>query len=482
MMIQTCIAIFLPTLLGFLIIAVILRNDKETPLGERIGLSFPLGAGILTLQMFLMGILRVPLILFNTTLPVLVELVGLAACIWAAGILLIPRPSSGLLAEITCAKNHRVKKCAFAILALWIGAKLGSVFLEAYLRPIYSADSWKVWSSCAKIFFNSHSLLLDAPAQDFFGGNAIRRIIFYPLHTNLIQVWMSLWMGVFDEVLIKFYNPVYLLSMAIVFYYISLRETSRILALTILAIILSSPFLSYHSVEANSDLMLGVYIFFASAAFLKAMRGNSAYWILTGIYSAEALFTKEEAFFFILPLLLSAIGYLKFDTEKSHGKLAYIRALLAPLLAVIPWYIFIACYGLGWKEMADWGVNYNYSLLINDPNRITEHLTFHPEIITGYLYWLASLENFNVIILFFPLLLITKKKIQKESLHLLFPIVCYMIFFLLVYMFTVYYIWFLIGTIFYRNILTCYPAICLLTVLLLKKDNSFSRNTEENQD
>jgi 4-amino-4-deoxy-L-arabinose transferase-like glycosyltransferase len=482
MMIQTCIAIFLPTLLGFFIIAVILRNDKETPLGERIGLSFPLGAGILTLQMFLLGILRVPLTLFNTTLPVLAELFGLAIWIWGTGILLIPRPSSGLLAEMACPKNHWVKKCIFSILAIWIGAKLGSVFLEACLRPIYSTDSWRVWSAGAKVFFDARSLLLDAPAQDFFGKSAVSRIIFYPLHANLIQVWMSLWIGTFDEVLVKFYNAIYLLSMAIGFYYISIRETNRILALALLAIILSSPLLSYHSIESNSDLMLGVYLFFASASFLKAMRKKAAYWILTGIYSAEALFIKQEAFFFILPLIISAIGYLKFDTEKSHRKPAHILLLLVPFLAVIPWYIFTVYYGLGWEKMAGWIGNLNSSYLVNDPHRITEHMTFHPEIITGYLCWLASLNNFNVIIIFFPLLLITKKRIYKESLYLMFPIICYMIFFILIYMFSSYYVWFLNGTVFYRNILTCYPAICLLTLLLLKKDDSFNRDTEEDHD
>lgn len=41
MMLSTAIAIFLPTLLGFLIITIILRNDKETFFGERIGLFFP---------------------------------------------------------------------------------------------------------------------------------------------------------------------------------------------------------------------------------------------------------------------------------------------------------------------------------------------------------------------------------------------------------------------------------------------------------
>jgi hypothetical protein len=474
MMIQIFTAIFLPTLLGFFIISVILRNDQETLLGERIGLSFPLGAGILTLQTFLMGVLRIPLTLFNTTIPIVVELAGLATWIWWEGIILIRKPSSGLIAEIIGPKNNWMKKFVFFILSLWIAAKLGSVFLEASFRPIYSADSWKVWSACTKVFLSSHSLLLDVPSQDFFGRDAVNRIIFYPLHTNLIQLWMSLWMGTFDEVLIKFYNPVYLLSMAIVFYYFSMRETNRLTALILLIIFLSSPLLSYHSVEANSDLMLGVYLLFASASFLKAMRGATAYWILTGIYASEALFTKQEAFFFILPLLLSAIGYFKFNMRNGDRKISNILRLLFPLLMIIPWYIFIVHYGFGWDKMADWTNNYTSNILGNDPNKITEHLTFHPEIIAGYLFGLVSLENFNVIILFLPIFLIANGKPTKESLHLLLPIACYMLFFLMIYIFTAYYAWFLYGAAFYRNVLTCYPTICLLIVLLLKKSAASS--------
>jgi hypothetical protein len=342
MILSICIAIFLPTLLGFFIIAVILGNDEETPLGERIGLSFPLGAGILTLQIFLLGLLRIPLTLFSTTVPLCVELFLFAIWIWRKKILLTPppRPASGLYAEFSSPKNHWMKKCAFAILALWIGAKLGSIFLLTGLRPIYAWDAWDNWSAGAKVFFSSHSLLLDAPAPDFFGKNAVDRIIVYPLHNNLLQVWMSLWIGKFDDVFVKFSSPTYLLSMAICFYYITAREINRLCALAVLAIVLSSPMLSYHSIELYGDLMLGIYLFFASASFLKAMRGNISYWILTGLYSAEALFTKQEAFFFVLPLLLSAILYLGSDTKKNPRLFSHISLLLIPFLLVIPWYAF----------------------------------------------------------------------------------------------------------------------------------------------
>lgn len=479
MILTAFIAILLPTLLGFFIIAVILRNEKETPLGERIGLSFPLGAGIITLQMFLLGIVRIPLTLFNCAFPVFVELAILAVWIWRQKIILIPRPAPGLFSEFTSPQNHWLKKCAFAILLLWIGAKICSVFLETGLRPIYSWDGWTVWSAGAKTFYYTHSLMLDASAQDFFGKSAVHRIMVYPLHSHLIQVWISLWSGTFDDVLVKFHNPVYFLSMAVCFYYISIREIKKIPALILLVIVLGAPLLSYHAIEGNSDLMLSVYLFLASGSFLKAMKGNAPYCVLTGIYSAEALLTKQEAFFFILPLLLSAIVYFKFDIKGRAEKSAGILPLLTPFLAVIPWYIFTFYYGLGWEKMADWIVGHAASSIGADSNGINPLLTFHPEVIIGYFYWLASLHNFNVIIFFLPLLLIAQKKLSRESLHILFPIVCYMLFFLSIYMFTRYYAWFLMGTIFYRNVLTCYPVICLLTILLLKNYDSFKPASEK---
>jgi len=467
----TCIAILLPTILGFFIIAVILRNDVETTLGERIGFSFPLGAGILTLQMFLLGVLRVPLTLLNTTAPIVVELIGLAIWICWKKIPFIPiisKPESSLFDEFSSSQNHWAKKCVFAILLLWIVAKIGSVFLLTGLRPIYSWDAWAEWSAGAKVFYNAHSLLLDAPAQDFFGKSALLRMIFYPLHNTLLQIWISLWNGTFDEVLVKFCNPIYLLCLAICFYYTTVRETNRILALTLLVIILSSPLMSYHAIELNSDLMLGVYLFLASVSLLKAMRGNVAYWILTGVYSTEALFIKEHAFFFILPLILSAIVYLSFDIKRDHWKF-HILSMLIPFLAIIPWYIFVHYYGLGFEALQSFANPVYNAIFSEDPNRINKYLTFHPEILTGYFYWFVTLNNFNVILFFSPLLLIAHGKLTKESLYLLFPIVCYMLSFIILYMFTIAFAWFLWGTIFFRNTLIFYPTICLLIVLLLKK-------------
>jgi hypothetical protein len=446
-------ALLLPSLLGFCILALLLRDDGNTPLLERLCLSFPLGAGFLTMQMFVLGLLRVPLTLPFTALPVAFEVIALSAWIARKRIPAIPKPSFGLIEELFSSRTGRARKAALALLALWAGIKLASVFVETGLRPIYAWDSWANWSVGAKLFYYAKSLLLDVPAADFFTRGAVLRITSYPVHNPLMQMWLSLWTGRFDEVLVKFWTPVYLLSMSLYLYQFAQRELNRIAAMGLLVIFLGSPLLSYHAVEVYSDLPLGAYLVFALASFLYAMRGRKSYWPLVGLFLAEAVFTKDEAVFFAAPLLLSAAVYIWRHAKERSERRALLVRLLAPLLLAAPWYVFKFSHALGL------GADF-----------IKLEFTFHPEIIWPALLGFLSLENFNVVLFFFPILLLVSGKPSREFLHLLFAVVCYAAFFLSVYVFTTfYYGHFLKGTVFYRNILTYYPGILLLTVLLLGK-------------
>lgn len=467
----TALSILLPTVLGFLLLTVILKNDEETPLGERIGLSFPLGAGILTLQIFLLGVMRIPLTLFNTTAPLVVEFFLLGMFICRGNIPLLPRikgPDSSLLNEFVSRKNHWSKKLLLIILMIWVCAKIISVFSITYFRPIFSWDAWAEWTAAAKVFFYSQSLLLDAPTQDFFGKSVVHRIIFYPLHNPLLQVWVSLWNGKFDDVLVKFCTPFYFLSIAIGLYYFCKREINNFFSLALLVIFLSSPLLSYHSIELNADIMLGANLLLASISFLKAMRGNFAYWLLTGLFAVEALFMKTQAFLFVIPLVISALAMLRNETNTKLRN-ASILSLLIPFLGIIPWYVFVNYYGLGFTALHEWGYELMTSIFGDDPRRISTYLTFHPEILTGYIYWFVTLNNFNVVLIFFPILLIAHGKPTKELGHLLFPLICFMLSYVFLYIFTGFFAWFKWGVIFFRNALTFYPSMFFLIVILIKK-------------
>jgi hypothetical protein len=82
---------------------------------------------------------------------------------------------------------------------------------------------------------------------------------------------------------------------------------------------------------------------------------------------------------------------------------------------------------------------------------------------------LLSFQNFNVFFLFFPLLLILTWRLAKEFVFLCLPVLCYALFFMLVYTLTEFFSGRLMfNTAIFRNTLTYYPSICLLTTLLIK--------------
>jgi 4-amino-4-deoxy-L-arabinose transferase-like glycosyltransferase len=449
------IALLLPTVLGFLVLALILHNKSETGLLERLCLAYPLGAGILTMHMFVLGLARVPLTLLTTSLPMVLEIVALVFWLAKNRITFAPRPAFGLREEIVDPGTPIWKKTALLVLSFWLGAKVLSIFIETGLRPIFAWDAWANWSVGAKLFYYTKGLMLDAPQQDFFTRGAVLRITAYPLHNPLMQTWLSLWAGGFDEVLVKFWNPAYLLSLVIYLYCIASRELNRMTALGLSVIFLSSPLLSYHAIEAYSDLALSVYFLLAATSFLFAMRGEKAFWILAGLFSAEALFTKDEAMFFILPLLMSAALFIWRNPATAEKRQALLR-LAIPLLLVAPWFIF----------------KYSHTLGLG-AEHIKLEFTFHPEVVWLAVLQVCSLENFNIILVLFPILLVVNGKPSDEFLHIFLAVLCYAAFFVAVYMVTTfYYGHFSSGTVFFRNILTFYPVVLLLTVLQIKKSSS----------
>ena len=451
-MITAIVALAIPLVLGFLIVSLLLQNDTASGLAERFCLAYPLGMGIVTIQMFLLAIMHVPLKLWYVAAPVMMEIAGLSFWIRKRNVVLFKRPSFGLFREIFGAGSNWIKKISLVILTALVTVKITSIFLETCLRPIFAWDSFANWSAGAKAFFYSHGLLLDASPEDFFGKGLLNRNANYPPHNPLLQVWMSLWIGHFDEVFVKLWSPVYLLSMSVYLYVIMARETSRLISLAILVLFLSSPLLSLHSFEVYSDVPLSVYILFALIMFLFSIRGRSEYWALMGLFSAEALFTKDEAPFFVLPLLLAAAVFLWQNRGQGIALRKSAIPLFASLLLAVPWFVFKFTHKLGF------GADY-----------VTVELTFRPEMVWQVILLIASLANFNVFFLFIPLLVILAGRPKKEFILLGMPVLCYASFFIMVYTLTEFFSGKLMfEAAVFRNMLTYYPSVCFLTFLLIK--------------
>lgn len=456
-MLSILIAIALPMSLGFLVITVLLANDHKTGLIERIALSWPLGAGLLTIQMFLMGLLRVSFERLPLSLPILVEIIGLSIWIKTKAIPVITKPSSGLWAEFSSSETKLIKKIAMAVLLIWVCAKIGSVFLEASLRPIWAWDSWANWSVGGKLYFYTGGLMLDAPAQDFFTKGAVSRMPSYPPHNPLLQAWMAIWLGRFDEVLAKFWQPFYFLSMAVLLYHVAAKAINRFAGLALTVLFTSSRLMSYHAVEAYSDLSVGVCHLMALYSFIRAMEKRGSWWILVGTFSAIALFIKSESPGFVGPLMLSALLYIWMN-RKEPGAAGSLLRIGLPLLLAAPWFLF--------KAMSNLHIFQDY--LAESPAPL---LGWHaaeslPRVASEFL----SLQNFNILLVSFPLLLLANGKPSKELFLAAFPVLSYALFFVAIYtVITHYFEVLMIGTVFYRNVLTYYPALCLVTIMVLRE-------------
>lgn len=434
-MINLLPAIILPLILGYLVITLLLKRT-ETSILERLCLSYPAGAGILTMTMFLIGLMKIPYSLFSITISIIIEIGILSFYMWRKGIRLIPEKFSFYKS------SNRLEFYLAIILALWLAVKISSILIETYQRPIYAWDSWANWSARAKLFYHSQGLLLDS--HDSYLGKAVLSIISYPLHNPLMQVWMAEWIGNFDEVLVKFWSPFYLISIAVYLIIIGKRLIGAPLALLFVAIFVSSPFVSYHAIETYSDLPLGAYLLLAIVSFYNAMHKEMDYLFLTGLFSAEALFTKDEAMFFVIPLLFSITIYLF-----RHGKLRLLWKAMILLTLALPWFAF----------------KFTHNLHIG-AETFSWHLTFQPDAIGYFILNFLSIQNFGFFMVFF---IFGVFAVGRRHLYLSSVVAVYILFFLGLYTMTsFYYEQFMSGTVFFRNLLTCYPSIALLNLLFLK--------------
>jgi 4-amino-4-deoxy-L-arabinose transferase-like glycosyltransferase len=344
------------------------------------------------------------------------------------------------------AQSPGTEKIAGSAMVVWLGIKFAAVFADTLTVPIQAWDSWSNWAVGGKLFYYSKSLMLDLPEHEFF-GRAVQRHLAYPLLNPLMQVWTSLWAGGFDEILAKIWMPFFLLSLFLILFSIARRKINSLAALALCIVFLSSPLMMRHSVELYSDLPLGVYNLIALTSFMNFIEGRRMHGPLIGLFSAMALFTKVEALFFTLPLLLAACFYI-WENGKFRESARKIYSLLFPMLIILPWYLF--------------KIYYNISF-----GAVTFRPAFHPEILGSIISDFFSLSNFGIVFLLFPILLMAAKPTAK-ILYLLFPVVCLALFYISLYVFTAdYYDHFLSQTIFYRNLLTYYPPVCLLSILLL---------------
>lgn len=330
----------LPASSGLLAVHLILKG--EAGFFEKVFLGFGMGCGMLSVEMFLLGLLRMPFgPVAAISLQTLTITVLFVLCLRFRGFKNIFVRS---FEKETSFAGGGWKILLMAVLGLWVFAKTGFVLYESMTRPLFAIDAWTNWSAGGKLFYYNHGLVLDSPEN--FIGRGYRQFLGHPLLNPLMQVWSAIMLGGWDDVYVKTFEAFFFISLLGVFFF-AIRREAGVFYATIGTFFLSGlPILTYHAIDAYSDLILSYFAFAGVYSLWRYLReGKKAFLILAGVFLGLGAFTKNEGLFFFIATGLALV--LSVVSDKKAGIRGFIYLSLPFLILAGPWYLFKIANNIG---------------------------------------------------------------------------------------------------------------------------------------
>jgi hypothetical protein len=464
------IAFGLPSLCGYSLVGLAEGAKSSIHPVERLCLGYAAGLGLLTMEMFLLGLTGVKYTAITVSMPlVILTLIFIAAKrLYSRRSLLSEPENYKCEAEGFGGPDlylgHPIVKILSALIVAWICWKATFVLYEGFVRPIISQDTWWNWSSGAKLFFYEGGLLLD-PSSEFFFGKGYRLFLGYPLLNSLAQTWLSLMVGTFHESLAKAWVPFCYLSILGTFFFSVKREAGTVIALASLFLLSSAPLIFYHSIDAYSDLPLALFVFSGGVLLFRYMEtGKCGYAALAGLFFSIGAFTKNEGVVF---LFASAVSILIFSlTTKKGGLRGLVSFAIPAIFYIAPWLIFKIYYGIGYGHGYGIGVG-----SVDEASGIIWSAEMHYEIIVPFFKELFFTVNHGLIFPFFALLtIIGLRTVLSTNLKYLYLIIVMMICTLLfIFIGTHDYVYVLNRTSVNRAAITFLPLTFFVTALLASR-------------
>jgi hypothetical protein len=457
-------ALAIPTLVGFLFAAWFLSEDREFGFFHKLFFGYGLGLGFLSYSMFILGVFGPPYTIFTiTSVQVLFSIILVYLIYRGVGIKEAVFREGLWTAGYEAVKGLGGWKLYLsAFLAAWLFLKIGIVLYECMVRPMFAWDTWTNWSAGAKLFFFEKGLILDQTDEYFF-GTGYRAFLGHPLHTPLLQVWISLWQGEFHDAYVKAWSAFYFTSLLGIFFLAVKREAGWFYGLVSVFFLSSMPLLTYHGIEGYADLPLAFYGLASALCLWKYLgSGKNRYISLCGIFIAFACFTKNEGLLFFLAIVMALCLFIVVEKKRALPIFGYF--LLPFIVFAGPWFLFKFINGLGFGHSGAASAMVWFS----DPTFGQETPRgVRPEIFSVAFKELFFKANFNLIIPFWLFVSVAGvKTIMRTNIKYLFVVIlAVMAMFIFLY-FTLEVTAVTELTGFNRNTLTYVPIIFFASALL----------------
>lgn len=311
------LTIALPILLGFSIVSII---SLRKSLYERLSLSFGVGIGLISLEMFIISLLGFPLNLATIVLPAVLFLLVLIPYLISRGSFSAGFPSFSRLLLTIPEK----------ILIILIILTVLYVFFDATVKPIINYDDLWRQGSIAKIIFSTGRVLTEQSLE--LAGP-------HPYLNPLSQAYIYFGIGSWNDALGKIVFALCFASFTALFYLNLRKNISRLYSLIFTYLLTSFPLMIYHAGTAYSDFMQTFYYSVGIIYLFQWMKkSDSGDLYLSAIFLGIGNFVKQSG----IPLWGLAIIVLFvyiFIEDKNKWKSGAGFVLLSTVLSA-PWLFF----------------------------------------------------------------------------------------------------------------------------------------------
>lgn len=302
---RVIVALALPWLVGSLLIHALVPSLE---VGRRaLVLGYGYLAGVLVVTLLMRGLNAVGFSLD------LVNLLSLVLPLIALGVLLAYRsrqPLGGVWLSKTYLELPLWQKTLAAVLLGLVAFRLGSFWLEVYWRPLYPWDAFMHWATKARVWTDAQAIL---PFVDYDQWLALRgEGVFtdnhpdYPIMTSLLQTWMNLILGRWDDALMNLPWPLLALAGGLAFFgHARLAGVGPLAAVFFAYLLLSLPLLNLQVALAGyADVFMSIFYLATVMAFYQWSRTREAWQgTLALVFGLSCLLIKNEGLFWLLALI-----------------------------------------------------------------------------------------------------------------------------------------------------------------------------------
>jgi len=372
---------------GWNVLFWIVRRDRSFPAPEKLALSYIIGLGILTLQMFFYSLSGIRFTVLNVFLPH----IALAAL---NGFVFVNTPRTG--------DGPETGRWGIFETAVFSGIlfQLAHAFFKALIKPMDSFDSIGNFAYKAKLFFTHRQI----PYELFLNKNIDIQHADYPHFIPLSETWVYMFLGRCNDIAVKALFPMFFAALLVIFYYCLKRLAGKRISLIATFFLATIPHLHHYATIGYADFVLAM---FYSAGFMylflwMSHRKDNRYLALAACLSLLAMWTKNEGAMLslttiaILPVFLISSGK---NLKRRELRGAFCLALIL-IAAGILWFGFLR--GLGLSHETVNRETLKLSVALKNLRRIPLIFYEYQKHIFGPKKWNISLLVFTIgLILYF---------------------------------------------------------------------------------